>query len=182
LLANLAAAVEGRELPWPEGYLAAIFGYRREGATICGVERSVWLPRTPEQVWPAVSTPAGIEGWFSPGTPWVLTELAPQGRLFVRDPESGGELYTQIIARVEAPLLLVLNSLPTADGPAQSSDHILTPEGGGTRMTLTNYGYERLPADGRAATLEQTAFGFGMVMENFYASVVGEPLPYPGGF
>ncbi|MGL4651797.1 MAG: SRPBCC family protein, partial [Caldilineaceae bacterium] len=39
LLANLAAAVEGRDLPWPEGYLAAIFGYRREGATICGVER-----------------------------------------------------------------------------------------------------------------------------------------------
>jgi uncharacterized protein YndB with AHSA1/START domain len=182
LLANLAAYVEGRDLPWPEGYVAALFGYRRESPSIAGVERSVWLPAPVEQVWPAVSTPAGIEGWFSPGTPWHLTALAEGGRLFVRDATSGAELYTQIIQRVEPPHLLVLRAPSNAEGDLDGSTYLLRAENNGTRLSLANYGYERVPVESRAATLEQTAFGFGMVMENLHAYVMGRPLPYPGGF
>ena len=177
-LENLKAHVDGVELPFPEGYVAALFGYRREAKETFAVERSIWIDASRERVWRAVSDPKQIEHWFSPGTSWELSALEVGGRLFVRDPETGAEMYTQVIERIDPPHLLVMR---TASG-FEVTAYRLQEERGGTRLTITHSGYELAPEDARWNMMEQNAVGFGMMLENLQAYTEGKNLPYPGGF
>jgi uncharacterized protein YndB with AHSA1/START domain len=181
-LQNLKAHVEGNALPYPQGFVAALLGYRRETPKKIMVERSVWIDAPRERVWQAVTDPAQIEKWFSPGQAWTMTALEPGGRFFIYDAENKVEMYTQMIEVVDAPQRYVTRSVPTPPEQSHVSDWTLREEKGGTRLTITYSGYELEPEDGRNASIEQTAFGFGMMMENLRASVVGDALPVPGGF
>jgi hypothetical protein len=58
----------------------------------------------------------------------------------------------------------------------------LEEENGGTRLTITNAGYELEADDVRHNNMEQNAFGFGMMLENLEAYVEGRALAYPWGF
>lgn len=147
-----------------------------------GVQRSIWIDAPAERVWRAVTDPAQIEQWFSPGTAWGASDLEVGGRLFVVDPETGAEAYPQVIEELDAPHRLVTR---TADGPPNPVFVIrneLHDEAGGTRLTVTDLGYEQLAGDQRDARMEQDAFGFGMMLENTKAYLEGRELPYPGGF
>ncbi len=181
-LQNLRATIAGAEMPFPEGYVASLFGYRRESAESFAVERSIWIAAPRERVWEAVTNPALIEKWFSPGTAWTLTALEVGGRLFVPDPATGAEQYTQVLTAVEPPGRLVMRTVPEPSGSVEVTTFTLTEEGDGTRLTVTNAGYALLPADARWSTMEQNSAGYGMMLENVRAVVEGRPLPYPGGF
>lgn len=181
-LQNLAAALADGALPFPEGYISSLFGYRRESAERFAVERSIWIAAPRERVWAAVTDPVQIEQWFSPGTSWTLTALEVGGRLFVPDPATGAEQYTQIVTELDPPRRLVLRTLPDPSGSVETSTYTLTEEGEGTRLTITHAGYALLPADARWNSMEQNSVGFGMMLENVRAVVEGLPLPYPGGF
>jgi uncharacterized protein YndB with AHSA1/START domain len=181
-LANLKAYVDGAELPFPEGYVAALFGYRREAKATYAVERSIWIAAPSERVWRAITDPVQIEKWFSPGTPWRLSALEVGGRLFVPDGETGAEQYTQVIDLVDPPHRLVLRSVPEPPATVEVTDHTLQEENGGTRLIITHSGYELVPEEMRWSVMEQNAFGFGMMLENLKAQIEGQSLPYPGGF
>ncbi|HZJ22687.1 MAG TPA: SRPBCC domain-containing protein [Anaerolineales bacterium] len=181
-LANLKAYLTGMDLPFPEGYVAALFGYRREAEKFFAVERSIWIAAPRERVWEAITDPAQLENWFSPGTSWKLTALEVGGRLFTQDPETGGEANVQVIQLLDPPQHFVTHSLPATPGSSESTAYLLQEERGGTRLTITNSGYELLPADERWSTMEQNAFGFGMMLENLRAYVESQELPTPGGF
>ena len=180
-LLNLQAAVAGAELPFPQGYAAGLFGYRHEAETF-GVERSIWIAAPIERVWQAVVDPAQLEQWFSPGTAWESTGLEPGGRLFVRDQETGGELYAQVVERVDPPHELVMRAEAASDGAYEATGYRLQAEDGGTRLTITHRGYAQMPEDARWAALEQHSAGFGMMLANIRAYVEGRDLPQPGGF
>lgn len=181
-LANLKAHVASAELPFPEGYVAALFGYRRESEQTFAVERSIWIAAPREKVWGAITDPTKIEKWFSPGTAWRLSALEVGGRLFVPNPETGAEMYTQVIERVDPPHHFVIRSVPEPTGTAEVTAHTLQEENGGTRLTITNSGYELAPEEVRWNAMEQNAVGFGMMLENVRAYIEGKRLPYPGGF
>ncbi|HMQ34064.1 MAG TPA: SRPBCC domain-containing protein [Chloroflexaceae bacterium] len=181
-LRNLQAAIAEVELPFPEGYVAALFGYRRETAERFAVERSIWIAASPERVWRAVTDPAQIEQWFSPGTSWTLTALEVGGRLFVPDPATGEEQYTQVLTVVEPPRRLAMRTMPEPSGNVEVTTYSLAEEGDGTRLTIVHAGYALLPADARWNAMEQNSAGFGMMLENVRAVVEGLPLPYPRGF
>ena len=181
-LANLKAFVTGTALPFPEGYVAALFGYRRESEKSFAVERSIWIAAPRERVWSAITDPAQLESWFSPGTSWKLTALEASGRLFTPDPETGDETNVQVIQLVDPPQRFVTHSLPASPGSAEVTAYLLQEERGGTRLTITNSGYELLPDDERWSTMEQNAFGFGMMLENLRAYIESNDLPTPGGF
>ena len=71
-LANLKAYVEGRELPYRQGLLAAIFGYRRESKEKFSVERSIWI---------AASSRACMARYHRPGaSPGVVLARHPVER------------------------------------------------------------------------------------------------------
>jgi uncharacterized protein YndB with AHSA1/START domain len=181
-LANLKAAVVGAELPFPQGYVAALFGYRSEAKATFAVERSIWIEASRERVWHAITDPAQIEQWFSPGTAWRLSALEVGGRLFVPNQETGAEQYTQVIERLDPPHRLVLRSAPQPPATAEVTIYTLQEEHGGTRLMITHSGYELVPEELRWNAMEQNAFGFGMMLENVKASIEGNRLPYPGGF
>ena len=157
-------------LPFPEGHVAALFGYRREKLHKLSIERSLWLNAPRERVWRAITDPKLIQQWFSPGTEWRVSALAVGGRMTVGYPETGADEYGQLIDLVEPPQV----------------EHItiwtLEEENGGTRLTLTNEGYELEAEDLRHNALEQNAFGFTMMLANLQAVVEGREVPYPGGF
>jgi uncharacterized protein YndB with AHSA1/START domain len=180
-LANLKAHVAGASLPFPEGHVAALFGYRRESEKWFAVERSIWIAAPRERVWSAITDPMQIERWFSPGTPWKLTTLEAGGRLFTPDPESGDETNVEVIQLVDPPHRFVTRSAERA-GSSEVTAYLLQEERDGTRLTITNSGYELLPEDARWSTMEQNAFGYGMMLENLRAYIESEDLPRPGGF
>ena len=181
-LENLKAFVTGTALPFPEGYVAALFGFRRESEKTFAVERSIWIAAPRERVWNAITDPAQLEMWFSPGTSWKLTALEAGGRLFIPDPETGDETNVQVIQLLDPPERFVTQSLPASPGSAEVTAYLLQEEKDGTRLTITNSGYELLPEDARWSTMEQNAFGFGMMLENLRAYVENQDLPTPGGF
>jgi uncharacterized protein YndB with AHSA1/START domain len=181
-LANLKASVAGVELPFPEGYVAALFGFRREAKASFAVERSIWIATPRERVWRAITDPAQLEQWFSPGTPWRLSALEVGGRLFVPNQETGAELYTQVIELLDPPHRLVLRSAPEPPETQHVTVYALEEEKGGTRLTITHSGYELVPEEMRWGAMEQNAFGFGMMLENAKAYSEGKSVPYPGGF
>lgn len=181
-LANLKAYLAGAELPFPQGYVAALFGYRRETKQTFAVERSIWIAAPLERVWQAVTDPVQIERWFSPGTAWQLTTLEVGGRLFIPDPETGAEKHTQVIERLEPPYRFVIRSLLEPSGASEVTTHTLVEENGGTRLTITNSGYETKEESVRWGAMEQSAFGYGMMLQNTKAYLEGEALPYPSGF
>ena len=181
-LANLEAHVTGMSLPFPEGYVAALFGYRRETEKSFAVERSIWIAAPRERVWSAITDPTQLENWFSPGTSWTLTALEVGGRLFIPDPDTGDETNVQVIQLLDPPEHFVTHSLPESPGSSEVTAYLLQEERGGTRLTITNSGYELLPDDRRWSAMEQNAFGFGMMLENLRAYLESRDLPTPGGF
>ena len=146
------------------------------------VERSIWIAAPREQVWRAITDPTQIESWFSPGTSWKLTALEVGGRLFIPDPETGDETNVQVIQLVDPPQRFVTHSLPAPPGSSEATAYLLQEERGGTRLTITNSGYELLPDDERWSRMEQNAFGFGMMLENLRAYIESKDLPTPSGF
>lgn len=181
-LANLKAYVEGVELPYQQGLLAALFGYRRESKEKYSIERSIWIAASRERVWRAISDPEQVEMWFSPGTKWGGTGSGVGGRIYVLNPETGEEMYTQVIEAVEPPHRLVTRQVPEQTDTVHVTTWQLEEEKGGTRLMLTYSGYELEPVEARANNSEQNAFGFGMMLENLAAYVEGKALPYAMGF
>lgn len=181
-LKNLKAFVDGKALPFPEGYVAALFGYRRETKEKLAVERSIWIKAPQEKVWHAITDPEQVEKWFSPGTKWQGTGPKVGGRFYVLNPETGAEMYTQVIEVVDPPRRFVTRALAEAGNVPAVSTWTLTEENGGTRLTLVYSGFELMPDDGRHDPMEQNAFGFGMMLANVKACIEGQALPYPGGF
>ena len=178
-LENLKAYVEGRPLPHPEGFVASVSGFRRESPQKLAVERSIWIDAPRERVWQAITDPAQIGQWFSPGTEWRGTGLHVGGRISVYNAETDSDMYTQVIDALEAPRRLVTRQ---EDPPQHLTIWSLNEEDGGTRLTLTYTGFENEPDDARHNNMEQNAFGFGMMLENLKAQIEGESLPFPGGF
>jgi uncharacterized protein YndB with AHSA1/START domain len=146
------------------------------------VERSIWIAAPRERVWQAVTDPAQLEQWFSPGTPWRLSALERGGRLFIPDPATGAEQHVQLIEQIEPPERLVLQTVPEPSGSFEVTTYMLREERGGTRLTITHAGYGLLAEDARWSAMEQNAAGFGMMLENVQAYSEGRAIPYPGGF
>lgn len=181
-LENLRAQIDGAALPFPEGYIAAMFGYRRTSEALFAIERSIWIAAPTARVWRAITDPAQYEAWFSPGTPWHISALEVGGKFFVREAETGAELYTQTIELIEPPHHFRIRSAEEPSGIAQVLLYSLQGENGGTRLTITHSGYEQAPEATRDSSMEQNAFGFGMMLENVRALCEDRALPYPGGF
>jgi uncharacterized protein YndB with AHSA1/START domain len=181
-LENLKAHVDRQELPHPFAPVAPLFGFFREPQEKVAVERSIWINAPRERVWKAITDPEQLDKWFSPGTQWQGTGLKVGGKLFVLDPESKAEMYTQVIEIVDPPSQLVTRSLPEPEEVSYVTNWMLTEENSGTRLTILHTGYELAPMETRNMNMEQNAFGFGMMLGNIKAVIEGTPLPMPGGF
>jgi uncharacterized protein YndB with AHSA1/START domain len=145
------------------------------------IERTIWIAASRERVWDAITDPEQVEQWFSPGTRWELSTMGVGGRLFVRNPETGAEMYTQIIAVFDPPARLVTRSLPNPPDTEHVTAYTLEEEDGGTRLTMV-YSFEGMPEEKRRTFNQQSGTGFTLMLGNIKGFIEGTPLPMPGGF
>jgi uncharacterized protein YndB with AHSA1/START domain len=181
-LANLKSFVNGLTLPHPDGHIAAMFGYRQESNHALMVERSVRIDAPLQRVWQAITDVKQIEAWYSPGTPWRSSDFNVGGTLSTYDPQTDAEKFVQVIEVLDPPRKLSLRSVPALPELPEVTTYTLREEGDGTRLTISNSGYELKASDTRHGQMEQNAFGYGMMLENLRAFLSAESLPYPWGF
>ncbi|MFN8420994.1 MAG: SRPBCC domain-containing protein [Anaerolineae bacterium] len=181
-LNNLQAYVDGAELPYPEGYTAALFGYRRETKEKYAIERSVWIDAPRERVWKAITDPQEYQRWYSPSTIWKLSALEVGGKLYVYDVSTESEMYVQIIEIVDPPHRFASRSTANLSEVPLVTTYTLEEEMGGTRVFLTHAGYEVESDASRHQNMEQNAFGFGLALDNLKAYSEGKEPPNPFGF
>ncbi|MEP7289519.1 MAG: SRPBCC family protein [Chloroflexota bacterium] len=181
-LNNLKAYIDGAELPFPEGYVASLYGYRRESKEAFAVERSIWIDAPRERVWQAITDPKQLQQWYSPTTPWLLSALEVGGKFYIYNVETETEIYTEVIELLDPPHQLVKRLVAKPPETPHVIAWRLAEENGGTRVTITNSGYELESDSTRHPNMEQNAFGFGMMLENLKAYNEGKALPNPYGF
>jgi uncharacterized protein YndB with AHSA1/START domain len=182
-LANLKAYITGTELPFPQAYVGPLFGYWREAKNTLTVERSIWIAASLERVWHAITAPKELQHWFSPSTVWELTALEVGGRYYVHNAETNTEMYVEIIEDMNPPHKITTRCIPEPPGTADKfKTYVLQEENSGTRLTIVYSGYELEAEDMRWSNMEQTTFGFGMMLQNTKAFIEGKSLPYPQGF
>ena len=146
------------------------------------VKSSIWIAAPRERVWRAVTEPEQIGRWFSPGMQWHSTALEVGAKLFVVNPETGAEMYVQIIELVDPPHQIAMRSEPELPETPRVITWTLDEENGGTRVTVTETGFDLMPENVRRQRMEQDAMGFDMLLENLKAHAEDRSLPYPDGF
>jgi uncharacterized protein YndB with AHSA1/START domain len=146
------------------------------------IERTIWIDAPRERVWAAITDPAQVEQWFSPGTKWETVGEGPGMRLFVRNKETGEEMYTQVTEVFDPPHRLVSVSVATPPDTPHETSWVLEEENGGTRLTMTYSGFEGMSEDQRATFMTNAGMGFTLMLGNIKACIEGTELPNPGGF
>lgn len=127
------------------------------------VERSIWIAARRERVWQAITDARQIMAWWG-GDYWEIAGLEPGAAI------KFGSADDPMLARVaaaEPPQRFVI------EWPPQPQYHeipilttyVLAEEAGGTRVTVTETGFEALPADIRQQRFESTAAGYAKVLE-----------------
>lgn len=151
------------------------------------VERSVWVAASRERVWRAVTEPEQLSQWYAPGSPWEIPALQVGATAtFYLTPNAYNDMNPEtLLATIEVvdpPRQFTLRWEPDSHYPAMTlvTSFILEAENDGTRVTITEAGYEALPEDIRQQRVDETDEGYGMSMENLKAYLEGRSLPFVG--
>ncbi|HLA94259.1 MAG TPA: SRPBCC domain-containing protein [Pyrinomonadaceae bacterium] len=150
------------------------------------MERSIWIDAVVEEVWLAVTDPDRLGEWYAPGSPWKIPELKI-GRIieFHHSPNAhhSGSEVTVLKATIEAVdphKMFSLRWEPDSSHPTVVlvTSFELLEENGGTRVTISESGYENVPANDRQSWRESTSTGYAMSMENLKALLEGSEIPH----
>lgn len=125
------------------------------------VERSIWIDAARERVWQAVTQSEQISQWW--GDYWEIPALEVGATIKFGDPD---DLMFAKIAVVDEPHEFSLQWPPQAQYHSIEMFTIfrLAEENGGTRVTVTETGFEALPDAIRQQRLDLTAKGYETVL------------------
>jgi uncharacterized protein YndB with AHSA1/START domain len=135
------------------------------------VERSIWIDAPRERVWQAITTSEQIRQWW--GDYWEISSLQVGATVKFGD---AADPMLATVAVAEAPREFSIQ------WPPQEQYHhieifttfLLAEENGGTRVTVTETGFEALPEDIRQKRYDSTAQGYETVLADLKAFVEGE--------
>src|SRR5690349_24910603 len=118
------------------------------------VERSIWIDAPRERVWQAVTEPAQLAQWFLPPMIGAQMKRDESGLTFVLM----GDMAIPIAAleAAEPPRQATIRTMPDQ---LLAITYALADENGGTRVTVTMSGFERLPEDAREDRLLPSGMG-----------------------
>jgi uncharacterized protein YndB with AHSA1/START domain len=118
------------------------------------VRQRIWIDASPERVWKAITDLQQLEQWYAPGCRWDFPS-AQVGET-VNFYNTDTDILKAVIETVDAPTLLRLDWGPDAEYPAfsQVTDYRLEPENGGTRITMSEVGYDVLLDDVRQERID----------------------------
>lgn len=133
------------------------------------VECSIWIAVLRQLVWRAVTEPNQLEQWYAPGCPWEIPNL--QVGAVVKFYNTSTDIQVAKIEVVEPLHRFTLRWQPDPMYPAASSVNtfLVEDENGGTRVTVTQTGYESLPEDVRQQQIDQDAEAYMAIVESLKA-------------
>lgn len=125
------------------------------------VEKDVWIDAPIARVWQAVTSDAELMKWW--GDTWEIPLLEPGAEIKFGEP---GEMMSANIERLDPPREFVIR------WPPQEGYHNiemltifeLEEQNGGTRLKVTETGFEALAEDIRQKRYESTAKGYETVL------------------
>jgi uncharacterized protein YndB with AHSA1/START domain len=121
------------------------------------LEREIYVDATPETVFDVVSDPKHVREWWPDEASYDVTPGAT-GQIVFGDPEAGGGVVALTVLEVERPRSFTFRwtQAPGETGVEGNSllvTFALTPEGGGTRLRMTETGFREMGWE--VAVLEQ---------------------------
>ncbi|MGH3261407.1 MAG: SRPBCC domain-containing protein [Trebonia sp.] len=132
------------------------------------IERTMTLTRPPGQVWPALTTAAGLSAWLGQR---AAIDLRPGGAASMTF--AGGMTVEMRVERVEEPSLFAytwrLPNLPEDDPRRTYVEFTLEPAGDGTLLRVTETGFAQLPDDIRGETYESHREGWSRELAELVA-------------
>jgi uncharacterized protein YndB with AHSA1/START domain len=131
------------------------------------VERRAWIHASSQQVWCAITEPRQLEQWYAPGCPWEMIPALQAGAT-VKFHNTETDIQLARIEVVEPLKELTLRWQIEEADPSMSlvNSFRLEEENGGTRVTVTQAGYESLPEDVRQQMVEQDEAAYMAIVEN----------------
>lgn len=131
------------------------------------VERTIWIAAPPTRVWRALTDQEQLGKWWPPDA-WSIPHLQIGGKVqFGQD----GDAALATIEILDPPNQWMLRWEPNPKFPVitMSTLFVLAEENGGTRLTVTESGFESLPDDVRQTRLDETDKGYTMVLNDLKA-------------
>lgn len=131
------------------------------------IDRSIWIEASVERVWQAVTDPVQIGKWWPPDA-WSIPALEVGGEVRFGPPD---DFSTATIDVVDAPQRFVLRWHPNEaySLPEMMTYITLTPEHNGTRLDISETGYENVPEDLRSKRFESSSKGYTLVLQDLKA-------------
>jgi uncharacterized protein YndB with AHSA1/START domain len=137
------------------------------------VERSIWIAAPRQRAWRAVTDADQLTKWYATDFEWEIPTL--EAGATVKFHNSDTEVLLATIELLDPPHQF---SLRWQMQPELVTTFRLEEEDGGTRVTLTESGYELVPEGERQQWLDQTSSGYSLSMENLKAHLEGRELPH----
>lgn len=134
------------------------------------VTRDIWINAPRERVWGAITNADTIMKWW--GDTWVIHRLEVGGLIEFGRP---GDMLNATIAVLDPPRQFSIHwpSQPNYQAANAYTIFDLAEENGGTRITVTETGYEALSGAERQERMDSTGSGYTKVLANLKAYVEG---------
>lgn len=126
------------------------------------VKQSIWVEALPERVWTMITTPEHLMQWWAPNL-WEIPVLEVGGTVWFG---AEGDMSTATIAVLDAPRQFTLQWQADEQFPALVTTYLLEAENNGTRVTVTEAGFETLPPESRQKIFDRTANGYSEVVQD----------------
>jgi uncharacterized protein YndB with AHSA1/START domain len=131
------------------------------------VEKSIWVAAPPERVWGAITQPEQLTVWYAPGCNWEIPALQVGATAKFYNTETDIALHTIRVVDPPRRFALAWEEM----GMPMLTTFALEKEKNGTRVTITESGYEQLPPEIRHKRFEETASGYAGSLVNLKAFV-----------
>ena len=142
------------------------------------VERSIWVDAPIERAWRAVTDPEQLTRWYATYYAWEIPALMVGATLKFHNSDT--EILHATIEVVDPPREFTVRWQADATYPTMNlvTSFLLATENQGTRVTISESGYEHLPEAERQQWMDATGGGYTMSMENLKAHLEGRDLPH----
>jgi uncharacterized protein YndB with AHSA1/START domain len=130
------------------------------------VERSVLIDAPRQRVWQAITDPAQLEQWYAPGCPWEIPSLQAGATVKFHNTDADIQLATIEAVEPLKEFTLRWQLDPAHPGITLLNSFLLEEVEGGTRVTVSQAGYESLLDGMREEQLRQDAEAYTAIAES----------------
>jgi uncharacterized protein YndB with AHSA1/START domain len=136
------------------------------------VERNIWINAPRERVWQAITNAEEINQWWG-GDYWEISALEIGATIKFGDPN---DLMLATVAVVDPPREFSIQWPPQEQFHSIPiyTTYVLTEENDGTRVMVSETGFEALPDDIRQKRFDSTAQGYETVLAGLKTFIEGE--------